>query len=239
MALFERRSPLQRSYDKIADAYARQFHDELSHQPGERGLLDSFAEAVVDSGPCVDLGCGPGHVTRYLHERGVDIHGIDVSNAMVKRARALNPGIRFERGDLSRLKHKDNHWAAAVAFYSLVHLSPRELVPALLEIHRVLEPGGALLLGFHTDRIDATTDHEHLDHWLDQEVDLDFYFYRILHMLVNLEHAGFAQVSSYRRGPMDGREEQTGRAYILAEALPEIPPARRGPSLAGLATIGA
>jgi trans-aconitate methyltransferase len=39
-----------------------------------------------------DLGCGPGHVSRYLWERGVEVCGIDLSSELVERARRLNPG---------------------------------------------------------------------------------------------------------------------------------------------------
>ena len=99
------------------------------NKPADQQLLDNFASALADAGACVDLGCGPGHVTRYLHERGVDIEGIDLSEGMLKMARKLNPGIRFSRGDLRALGAPDHHWAAAVAFYSLIHIPRKNCSP--------------------------------------------------------------------------------------------------------------
>jgi trans-aconitate 2-methyltransferase len=50
----------------------------------------------------VDLGCGPGNLTRLLHERWLDadVLGIDSSPEMIESARAAVPGIGFEVGDL-------------------------------------------------------------------------------------------------------------------------------------------
>jgi SAM-dependent methyltransferase len=226
MSIFDRRSPLQTSYDAVAAEYVKHIYGELEGKPDDRQLLDNFAAALQDAGPCVDLGCGPGHVSRYLAERGLDISGIDISKNMVKQARKLNPGLKFSTGDMQRLDVEDNHWAAIVSFYSIIHTPLEELVTTLLEFHRVLEPGGALLLAFHMDE-----ETRHLAQWWDQPVDLDFYFYRPMHMLVNLQHAGFDQVETTCRGPYPEIESQTQRCYILAEALPGIPPARRRSSI--------
>jgi ubiquinone/menaquinone biosynthesis C-methylase UbiE len=227
MGIFDRRGALQRSYDAVAAQYVKHIYGELEHKPLDRQLLDNFADALQDAGPCVDLGCGPGHVTRYLAERGLDISGIDISKNMVKQARKLNPGIKFAQGDMQQLDVEDNHWASIVSFYSIIHTPIDALMTTLLEFHRVLEPGGALLLAFH---MDAET--RHLADWWEQDVDLNFYFYRSLHMLVNLEHAGFGQVETTCRGPYPEIESQTQRCYILAEAKPGIPPARRSSSAA-------
>ncbi len=211
----------------MAAEYTRQLAAELEHKPADCRLLDQLAGALQNEGPCIDLGCGPGHVTRYLHERGLDIAGIDLSGAMIKEARRLNPGIDFSRGDLRELKAPDNHYAAAVAFYSLIHLTPGELVKALLEIRRVIVPGGALLLAFHVGR-----EQQQLTRWWERDVDLTFYQYPLMDMVVHLQDAGYRQERIYQRAPYPDIETQTQRGYILAETLPGIPPARRRSAVA-------
>ena len=66
----------QTSYDTVASDYAVRIANELKDKPLDRQLLDRFAASV--SGPVCDMGCGPGHVTRYLHECGVDVFGVDL-----------------------------------------------------------------------------------------------------------------------------------------------------------------
>ena len=221
LARLGRRSALQRSYDTVAEAYVENIYHELDEKPADRRLLDTFAESLQGAGRCVDLGCGPGHITRYLHERGVDIEGIDISRAMLQQAHKLNPGISFSQGDMRALKADDDQWSAAIALYSIIHIEPAELMRTLLEWQRVLKPGGRLLIGFHVGM-----DKQHLDTWWDHSVDLDFHYYRTTDMLVNLQQAGFAEVSVLGRPPYP-HEAQTRRGYILAEALPGIPATRR------------
>ena len=74
----ELRSAYQTSYDQVADEYVRRIFDELQHKPLDRQLLDRFAESVREFGPVCDMGCGPGHVARYLHNHGVQVCGVCV-----------------------------------------------------------------------------------------------------------------------------------------------------------------
>ena len=87
-------NPLRDGYDAVAVEYAERIFNELDHKPLDRELLARFAERV-GSGPCCDLGCGPGHVARYLHGFGANVTGIDLSARMIELARSLNPGIEF------------------------------------------------------------------------------------------------------------------------------------------------
>jgi 2-polyprenyl-3-methyl-5-hydroxy-6-metoxy-1,4-benzoquinol methylase len=66
----------QISYDRLADEYVRRIYDELQHKPLDRQLLDEFAARVKGNGSVCDLGCGPGHVARYLREHGVQVCGL-------------------------------------------------------------------------------------------------------------------------------------------------------------------
>jgi trans-aconitate methyltransferase len=91
---------IRESYDQIADEYARRIYHELQGKPFDRELLSRFAGEVSGQGEVCDMGCGPGHVARYLQSVGASVFGLDISSAMVEQARRLNPGIRFQVGDM-------------------------------------------------------------------------------------------------------------------------------------------
>ena len=58
------------TYDRVAKPYGEQFFHELDRKPFDRELLDRFAARGRGRGRMCDVGCGPGHVGRYLVERG-------------------------------------------------------------------------------------------------------------------------------------------------------------------------
>ena len=73
-------------YDTVAATYADQFCDELDHKPQERGLLGAFCD-ITPRGVVADIGCGPGHITRFLATRLERVVGLDLSPAMIAAAR--------------------------------------------------------------------------------------------------------------------------------------------------------
>ncbi len=203
---------LRASYDRVADMYARQIYDELRHKPFDREQLDQLAATVGSRGLICDLGCGPGQVARYLADRGVAVVGVDLSEGMLAQARRLNPDLTFVQGDLRALTDvPDAAWAGIAAFYSIIHIPRAQVVEALRELQRVLEPGGWLLLAFHIgDEV------LHLSSWWERPVSADFIFFRTDEMTRSLESAGFSLEYALEREPYPEVEHQSRRAYILA-----------------------
>ncbi|HEY2734468.1 MAG TPA: DUF952 domain-containing protein, partial [Polyangiales bacterium] len=202
---------IQDSYDRVADDYTQRVGGELAHKPFDRGLLDSFAGQVKGQGLVADLGCGPGMVARHLHDKGVAVIGVDISQRMAANATAQHPGIEFKVGDFSKLDVKDNAWAGIVAFYALVHVPRAEVKSVLLEFYRTLRPGGLLLIAFHLG-----SEVRHAADWWGHQVDLDFVFFETTEMLSYLWGAGFDTDSHIERDPYPDAELQTRRGYILA-----------------------
>ncbi|WBC08662.1 class I SAM-dependent methyltransferase [Micromonospora sp. WMMA1947] len=139
------------SYDTVASSYADLLRDALANEPFQRGILALFAELVRarGSGPVADVGCGPGRITRHLHDLGLSAFGIDLSPAMIDLARRDHPGVRFEVGSMTRLDLTDECLTGLLAWFSLIHVPDDEVPAVLAGFHRVLRPGGAVLLGFH------------------------------------------------------------------------------------------
>jgi trans-aconitate methyltransferase len=102
-----RSSLVQVTYDALASEYAAHLSDELSGKPFDRELLDRFAARMLGAGPVCELGCGPGHVARYLQDRGVDVWGLDLSPGMIEQARRLHPAMTFREGDMLALDVPD------------------------------------------------------------------------------------------------------------------------------------
>jgi ubiquinone/menaquinone biosynthesis C-methylase UbiE len=206
-------SGIKKSYDVVADAYAAELFDELSHKPLDRLLLKQFASENKDKGKMIDLGCGPGQTTRFLADNGAkDILGTDLSAGMIAKAQELSPHLQFQTADMLKLDLPDTSFASAVAFYAIVHFNMQQLAMAFGEIHRILQPGGQFLLSFHIgDEI------VHREEFFGEQVDIDFYFFQVDTVLQQLKATGFRPLDVIERYSYEGHEFPSRRAYLWVE----------------------
>ncbi len=215
---------VRESYDSAATAYAAHLASELTQKPLDRHLLNRFAEATRERGLVADLGCGPGHVAKYLHDQGVTVVGIDISPEMIGCAARLNPDLEFRVGDMRDLDLPGGSLAGVVAFYSIVHFAPIELGPIMREIRRVLMPGGPALVSFHVgDQV------VHVEDLFGAPVSLDFRFHVPRDVVEALESAGLVVTEHVERQPYEGAEYPSRRCYLLGRAGPPGLPDGAGP----------
>lgn len=202
---------LQSSYDTIAEEYVTRIYHELDGKPLDRQLLDRLADRVRDRGTICDLGCGPGHVARYLRDRGASVMGVDLSAGMVEQARQLNPDIPFQMGNILSLEAESESWAGIAAFYALIHIPRVQMGTALRELWRVLKPEGLLLAAFHLGEEDL-----HLEEMWGRSVSIDFFFFETREVEAYLQKAGFVIEETVERAPYEGVEYPSRRAYLFA-----------------------
>lgn len=203
-------SSTRRFYDAIAEDYAEMFAGERA-EPRDGAVLAGFAELVGRGGQVADLGCGPGRTTAHLASLGLDVFGLDLSESMLAIARRENPGLRFRQGSMLDLDIPDGTLAAAVSWYSSIH-TPVDRLPFLFaEFHRVLIPGGYLLLAFQAGDQPLT-----LDRPFGHPVTLDFERRRPELMAELLEAAGFRLRSRTVREAEEGLGESAAQAFLIA-----------------------
>jgi len=200
------------SYDRLADEYALRISGELQHKPLDRELLNRFVAEMAGRGEVCDMGCGPGHVARYLRDSGTSVFGLDLSPNMLEEARRLNPDISFRVGNMMALSLEDRTLAGITAFYAIVNI-PKESLPVVFrEMERVLNPGGLLLLAFHVG--DQALRENEL--W-GRAIAMDFFLFEPPEIRRFLEAAGFGIEDMIERGPYaPDVEYQSRRAYVFA-----------------------
>jgi len=203
------------AYDTVAADYTEAFNAELADLPLDRALLAAFAEIVRGAGPApvADVGCGPGHVTAYLHSLGLPVFGVDLSPQMVAQARRTNPGLRFDEGSMTALDVAAGELGGIVALYSIIHIPPPELPTVFAEFRRVLAPGGHALVAFQVGADELL----HRTEWFGRTIALDRYWLVPDRVAELLTQAGFEIRARMVREP-DGPAEKVQRAYLLARA---------------------
>jgi SAM-dependent methyltransferase len=80
--------------DLIADRYDDWYSDTHEHL-GDVSATVAFLKELAGDGPALELGIGTGRVALPLQEAGVEVHGIDASEAMVARLRGKPGGERI------------------------------------------------------------------------------------------------------------------------------------------------
>jgi SAM-dependent methyltransferase len=194
------------AYDTVAGDYADLLRDSLAESPADRAVLGLFAELV--HGPVADIGCGPGRIAGHLKRLGVDVFGVDLSPGMVDVARRDHPDVRFEVGSMLDLDLPDASLGGALAWYSVIHV-PWDLHPAVFaEFHRVLAPGGLLLLAFQVG-----DDVRRLEQGYGHDISLDAFRLNPGRVLGQLVDAGFETHTRLDREPVD--REKTPQSYLL------------------------
>ena len=101
------------------------------------------------SGRVLDFGCGVGRISNALAEKVAEVVGIDIAESMIEQARLLNrhpDKLSFVSYDGRALPFPDDHFDAAVSLIVLQHARPAVQLSALLELQRVVRPGGLLIL---------------------------------------------------------------------------------------------
>lgn len=199
---------LAASYDLVSERYADRFSDELDAKPFDRQLLDRFAVAVAPLGRTCDIGCGPGHVARYLTDRGVDAMGLDLSPEMVRVASERNPAIPFETGDMLALGVRDAALGSITAFYSLIHIARDDVPRAFGEMRRVLVDGGQALVAVHQGEGAM-----HADEFLGEAVSIDVTLFEPGELLDVADATGFDVTEMHTREPYEA-EYQSRRLYL-------------------------
>ncbi|WP_035841402.1 class I SAM-dependent methyltransferase [Kitasatospora azatica] len=202
------------SYDAIAADYTARFVDELAIKPLDRAMLAAFAEYVRagEPGQVADLGCGPGRVTAHLRGLGLDAFGLDLSPEMVALARRAYPELRFEVGSMTELGGlPDGSLAGIVAWYSIIHLPPAQLPTVLAEFHRILAPGGQLLLAFQVG-----DEPVHREEGFGRSIDLTFHRRRPEQVVELLAESGLAIRARLVREAAEDGMEKVPQAFLLA-----------------------
>jgi SAM-dependent methyltransferase len=199
------------AYDTVAVDYAELLVDELAAKPLDRALLATFAElvrATGGGGPVADLGCGPGRVTTHLDSLGLPAFGVDLSPGMVAEARRRYPDLTFDVGSMAALDLADSALAGVVAWYSIIHTPLDRLPEIFAEFHRVLAPGGHLLLAFQVGDECA-----HLEKGYGHTISLDAYRLSPDHITDLLSQAGLTVHARLVREP--NPPEKRPQAYLL------------------------
>jgi len=127
-------------------------YDESEGEMFERAHIDSVVDFLVEragDGAALELGIGTGRIAIPLAERGIRVHGIDLSEAMVARLRQ-KPGaeqIGVTIGDFATTTVDERFSIAYLVFNTIMNLKTQaEQVVCFQNVAAHLVPGGCFVI---------------------------------------------------------------------------------------------
>ena len=202
------------AYDRMADRYAEIFASPGIEQPVDLAMIDHFVALLTEPRRVLDAGCGAGRMLPHLAARGCQVEGIDLAPEMVRRARQDHPVFRIEQGSLTELDLPAESFDGVFCWYSTVHNPDADLPVILSNVHRVLRPGGLVLIGFQV----GSGRHEVGGFYRGQGVEVELYRYSrsVQQWCDLLEAQRFEVVSRFDREAIGA--ENSAHGVVIARA---------------------
>jgi SAM-dependent methyltransferase len=117
--------------------------------PGVIAASVDLLERIADGGPALELAVGTGRLAIPLARRGVPVHGIDLSRAMVQRLRAKQDGesVEVTVGDMTTTRVPGPFSMVYLVFNTIMNLTTQDAqVDCFRNAAAHLRPGGVFLV---------------------------------------------------------------------------------------------
>jgi ubiquinone/menaquinone biosynthesis C-methylase UbiE len=133
------------TFDRNAAKYAEKYFSLRDYDQYYQLLV---AKIPGDSSRFLDLACGPGNVAAYVRERRPDaeILCIDRAPLMLEEVRRRIAGVDVRAADCRDLREVTARFHAAAFFFGLSYFDDADAAKVLAELHRLILPGGSLLV---------------------------------------------------------------------------------------------
>lgn len=128
------------------DAIAEKYFEAYSGDTSDLKYFDEFL-TTVSGNKILDLGCGMGHYSQYMSNKGFQVTGIDFSEGMLNIAKRTYKQPEFLVGDVCNLEIINGRkFNGVVLAFLLHHLSKKEVEDLFSNLRNYLEPDAKLLI---------------------------------------------------------------------------------------------
>lgn len=135
------------TWNNIASIYQDKFMDLNLYNHTYDFICNSI---VKHKAKILEVGCGPGNITKYLLSKrpDFDIFGIDIAPNMIELAKVNNPSANFAVMDSRQINNLDTKYDGIICGFCLPYLSPAESNELISNSYDLLNENGLLYLSF-------------------------------------------------------------------------------------------
>lgn len=135
------------TWNKVASLYEDKFMDLNLYDESYDLICNSI---VPKRARLLEIGCGPGNITKYLLSKrpDFDIFGIDIAPNMVQLAKKNNPTANFAVMDSRQINKLGTTYDGIICGFCLPYLSHTDVVKLIADSYELLNNKGLLYLSF-------------------------------------------------------------------------------------------
>ena len=187
------------TWNKLANAYQDRFMNLDLYDKS----YDHFCDALpTQNAKILEIGCGPGNITKYLLSKRPDFHifGIDIAPNMVELAKKNNPTAGFAVMDSREINTLKERYHGIIAGFCLPYLSATECKELICSSAGLLNENGVIYLSFVEGDADQSGFKE------SNSGRVYFYYHQLEALKTALHESGFSDVEISR---VDYRTSET------------------------------
>ena len=136
-----------KTWNTVAKLYEDKFMDLTLYNAS----YDLFCQLLNSKTPkLLDIGCGPGNITRYLLSKVPEstIEGLDIAPNMVTLAKKNNPKAQFYEMDIRSINTLTSKYNGIICGFGLPYLSKTDCETLIQNSYNLLDAKGLLYLSF-------------------------------------------------------------------------------------------
>ena len=180
------------TWNKVASLYQDKFMDLDLYN----GTYDFICNSITkDKAKILEIGCGPGNITKYLlsSRSDFDILGIDIAPNMIELAKKNNPTASFAIMDSRQISDLKTKYDGIVCGFCLPYLSHTDSEIFITDCYNLLNENGQLYLSF------VEGDPHKSDFQIGSSGDrIYFYFYKLDDLTEQLKKNNFKQIKVFK-----------------------------------------
>ncbi|OGS72732.1 MAG: methyltransferase type 11 [Flavobacteria bacterium RIFCSPLOWO2_12_FULL_35_11] len=135
------------TWNKVAAIYQDKFMDLDLYNNTYDFICNSITK---DKAKLLEIGCGPGNITKFLLSAGpdFDIFGIDIAQNMIELAKKNNPKARFAIMDSRNIDDIKTKFDGIVCGFCLPYLSHTDSIKLISDCYKLLNKNGLIYISF-------------------------------------------------------------------------------------------
>lgn len=200
----------------VFDKYAQQYQDKFMDLSQYHDTFDLFCAAIgKTNAEVLEIGCGPGNITRYLLNKrpNLKILGTDLAPNMIELAKINNPGAEFKIFDCRDIGKLVQKYDAIMGGFCLPYLSREEAIAMIADASKILRPKGILYLSTMEDDYSKSGFKASSSNSADRAY---IYYHQADYLTAALEDNGFEIVDFWRKDYVEADGKVTKDLVVLA-----------------------